>query len=274
MIASGSRLHAKELGEVERLRARVDELEMLLEVTRGEVAQAERAHATLRELVQLVSHDMRSPLGALRLRIDRLARRSRGALGWDETETAAPWFRSMRRLTDLLDTLMEFCRAQECPLEPCVETFDLTALVRAVVADADASMHREGLHFATESEDPLPPLRSDPIPVRLVLLHLLLHAAKQNDLGPVLVSITADGESHRVAIGARATRAAASEQAELVDLSAVDPDQEGWPPGTKLVFIAARELVTAFGGRLEANSESGGFGAVTLTIPSTPVAVP
>jgi signal transduction histidine kinase len=273
MIASSPQLHPTGHTDGEHLRARVDELEILLDVARGEAEQSARACSTLRDVLQLAAHEMRTPLGALRLQVDRLGRRARIARGSPGGgELSARCLRSLRHLNDMLETLTEYCRVQELRLAPRKETFDLAELVRTVVADVDSSTDGDGLHFATECEDPLPPLRGDPVLLRLVLLHLLLHAAAQPDPGPVLVTIAADGQSHRVTIETDASRGAVGQRQPL-DISAAAPSEQPWQPGAKLAFILARDLVTAIGGRMEARSEPGGFGAVTLTIPSNPLLV-
>jgi len=139
----------------------------------GELASLRSERAELQAMSHAVSHELRSPLGAILILSSLLTQECGPALDDQGREL-------LRRLTDcarstvaLMDRLLVLHRAAEQELAPVA--VDLRATVQAVYAE-QASQHAGPLPELVVHE--LPGLVADPALLRLLLANLLANAVK------------------------------------------------------------------------------------------------
>ena len=155
------------------------------EVLENTSRQLARSNADLERFATVVSHDLRSPLTALSLNLQLLARQ----LPPDD-EDAAHSIREMRRSIDdmgaLIASLLEHGRASHEKLDLCA--CDLEELLSTVLKRLTASLQNSG---GQVTHDPLPLVRADQNQLMSVLQNLLENAIKYRSAEPPRIHISA-----------------------------------------------------------------------------------
>jgi signal transduction histidine kinase len=218
------------------------------------------------EFVSAAAHELRTPLTPLRLTIDRAARaldthddrdRARGALaGIDE---------HVRRMTHLVDTLLEASRVARGDLILVRRDMDLSALVHEILdRHADAARHSrcDITVFAQERIVG----RWDPQRLREAIAQLVGNAIKFGCGSPVRVELSSDGHLAHLLVRdeGRGIDAADHERIFYRFERAVSVRNFG---GLGVGLWIAREIARAHGGDVTVESALGEGAAFSLRLP-------
>lgn len=249
----------------------IDELshdfEELTARVRAQVRALEHADAARRDLVTNVSHDLRTPLTAVR-----------GSLEALETQTgqdAEPSLRAnldvARRNADhlerLIDHLFELSRLDgpDPPMRP--ERFALAELVYDVVAEYAGRAEAAGVRLEATQPPDLPLLRGDLGQIERALSNVLDNALRHTAAGgAVRVSMAAAVDSARIRVEDEGVGIPLEHQAHVFErFYRVAPGRGG--SGSGLGLAIARRIVELHGGSIELVSTPGEGTTVTLAFP-------
>lgn len=218
------------------------------------------------EFLTIASHELKTPLAALLLQIERLHRLSTKT---PELSPVRPGLEKVRgagkRLDRLIIELLDISRVAigQLRLEP--ESLDLVALAREVCARCEASAVAAGssLRFSGDAElvGQWDPLRLDQ-----VITNLVDNAIKYGRGQPIDVEVTRHGDLARVRVSDRGIGIATTERERVFERFArgVSTRQYG---GFGLGLWIVREIVAASGGRIEIGGEAGAGAVLTVTLP-------
>jgi signal transduction histidine kinase len=243
--------------------------------------QAAREAARLREeFLSVASHELKTPLTTLSLRLQALEREAAAAgatpLAGRVLQHVASGRRQAERLHALVAELLDVSRVDAGRLPLLLERVDLAALSREVVGHFEPQAERAGTPLRLEVQLPSPDAavgRWDPLRLEQVLGNLLSNALKYGAGAPVLVRVGAEG-------GAAAGRGVV--RLEVVDAGiGIAPEvlprifekfergvSDRHYGGLGLGLYLARHLVEAHGGRIRAGAGPGGRGArFTVELP-------
>jgi signal transduction histidine kinase len=256
-------------GEVPRLRAlRIAlwiavgaSIVCLLVVRRGLAAEA-RATAREKRFLASVTHELRTPLAAMRLFGERLAQgrgepREYGRLVAEESE----------RLEALVERVLAATRAIErphfAPVEPDV-------LMRSAVTLVAPRAERRDVVLTCRATTPLPTVTWDADAVRRAVLNLLDNAIKHGRQGGRVESLAfADGSSVCLSVSDDGPGIGRRERRDLFSRFARGKTDA---PGTGLGLHFAEQVAHAHGGRVDLVSEEGRGCTFTLRLPAHPPA--
>ncbi|XYI00197.1 ATP-binding protein [Sorangium sp. So ce1128] len=214
-----------------------------------------------------VAHDLRNPLAALKLTVDRLGpdrplppeERLRPMLARVGNEVA----RCDRMLTDLMD----IARMAGGELELRHQTRDACELAREVVELYRPTATAHELRLSVP-EEPVP-LRCDPVRIEQVLNNLVSNAIKYSPQGgAVHVAVAREGAEVAIAVADHGVGIAAEDQRRLFERYWRAPSSSSVAPGVGLGLWAARRIAEAHGGRIEVRSAAGEGSTFTLRLPS------
>jgi signal transduction histidine kinase len=223
---------------------------------------AAEARATAREKQFLagVTHELRTPLAAMRLFGERLAEgrgepREYGALVAEES----------RRLEALVEQVLAVTRAEERPsFAPVAPEQLLRSAVTLVLPRAE----RRGVSVRCGASEPLPEVTWDFEAVRRALLNLLDNAIKHGRAGG-LVSAEACAEGDAVCLSVSDDGPGIGPR-ERVSLFRRFARGKSEAPGTGLGLHFAEQVAHAHGGRVDLVSEEGRGCVFTLRLPVRP----
>jgi signal transduction histidine kinase len=246
------------------LRATITEQDGDLAVARDEASRAAVAKATF---LQLVSHELNTPLTALRLNLELL---DRGGSLSDERQRQRVRMlgKSSDRIIQIVESVLEYTRragsadaVPECWVA-------LSPFLEALVLDYTAIAAAKGLTFTAKIESELPSLPIEPQIVRCIVGNLLDNAIKFTDVGSIQLTAVRAGDNCRIDISDTGRGVQESELAAVFQpFSTKEPITGKHTPGLGLGLATVVALVEALGGQISLASNVGAGSRVQVTLP-------
>ncbi len=220
-------------------------------------------------MLGILGHDLRNPLSAVFAGSSLLLRRA--DLPEDAREQVARMDRASKRMLEMIETLLDFCRSRfkgTLPIAPV--TVDLHEVARAVTEELRAGNPGREVELTTRGDG-----RGccDPARMAQVLSNLvgnaLVHGARDE---PVRVSVAGEEDELSLAVSNDGTPI----PAELLPVL-FEPFRQG--PGSRdasrarglgLGLYIAKQIVTAHGGEIDVRSSADGGTTFTVRVPRWP----
>lgn len=148
-------------------------IEMLNRTLQGKLSELADANRDLQNFSSMVSHDLHAPLRRIAGFAEMLADRTRSTLDDDSLHFLERIRHNSKRMSALIDDLLEFARSTSTPLDRV--DVDLSALVREVCSESIDP--REGREVAISIGE-LPRIDADRALLKVVLVNLIGNAVK------------------------------------------------------------------------------------------------
>jgi signal transduction histidine kinase len=264
MAHAASRMSRGDYGQRVEVTSR-DEVGKLAEAFNSMAGEMEGLERLRRELVANVSHELKTPISALRARLENLL---------DGVEQPNPavlqvMLQQSERLSRLVEQLLDLSRLEsgDVPLE--LEPVDLAPLIQRVVAEVESSRPGNALQIKSAVTANLPPVTADRERIHQVLFNLLDNACRFTPAGgAVTVGAVRDNGTCEVRV-ADTGPGIPEEQLGLVfeRFYRVDPSRSRDDGGTGIGLAIARSVVEAHGGRIWAESRQGTGATFRFVLP-------
>ena len=243
-----------ELGEL------VDNInDMSLKISQSEKIQ--------QEFVSSVSHELRTPLTAIN--------------GWAETLAADPGanpeqtqrglniiVKESRRLTTMVEELLDFTRMQDGRFTLRVEETDLLAELEDAIFTYREIFSREGIELRYECADDLPPIIADGERMKQVFCNVLDNAAKHGGSGK-RIDVSVAAENGSMVIRVRDFGPGIPVE-ELPYVKQKFYKGSSKARGSGIGLAVCDEIITRHGGTFDIGNAHGGGALVTITLPIAP----
>jgi signal transduction histidine kinase len=235
-------------------------------ITLRDVTAQRRLERARRDLVANVSHELKTPIAALKgflelLEDERVSER-------DRREFLAAMSQETARLERLVEEQLQLARLDAGALPLAREALDLGALAEEVVAPRIPLAAREGIELSARPDaSAAAVVHADPARIEQILLILLDNALRHTPAGGrVEVAVGRDGGHATVAVRDTGEGIAAGSQPFVFDrFYRGDASREGRSAGLGLAI--ARGLAAAHGGAIDLESEVGRGSTFTLRLP-------
>ena len=201
--------------------------------------------ALRRQLMADVAHELRTPLAILQGRVEGLID---GVYPRDD-ERLNELLGEISHLSRLVEDLRTIANAEAGALELRKERFDLVELIRDVAGDV-----------AVDAPEELA-IDADPVRIREVLLNLLSNAKRYSDA--VRIRVEARPRDVMIEVSDRGPGISEEELPRIFERFQKGRDSRG----TGLGLAIARDLVTAHGGTISAQSGAGEGTTITISLP-------
>ena len=225
------------------------------------IGQSEKMQS---EFISSVSHELRTPLTAI--------------TGWGETLVSAEELnpaeikrgittilKETRRLTRMVEELLDFTRIQDGRFTLNVEKCDLRAEFEDTVFMYGNRLRQEGIQLDyLDNDEDIPEISCDPSRMRQVFLNILDNAAKNGGSERITASI--HWESHDVVVQIRDFGPGIPE-AELPHVKLKFYKGSSKARGSGIGLAVCDEIVTMHGGNLNIENADGGGVLVTIRLP-------
>ena len=253
--------------------SRKRELETALETVRVARDHAEQASQLKSNFLSLVSHELRTPLSTLLLQLELLQRQEQ-ADGGDKAEKARKGLErmhsSVRRLMDMMGSLLDFARVESGRVVARPEAVDLPALAGEVLAELQPQAERKQLELRLVCAPGVGTIPSDPRLLRTVLLNLVGNGVKFTEAGEVALELGPAGAGPGVELRVRDTGPGIPPDRQalvFLPFEQLEGIQSKQTPGFGLGLAIVKELVAALGGRIALSSDPGAGATFTVWLP-------
>jgi len=244
-------IQARHLTEVRRLEAEVERRERL---------------SALGNLAAIVGHEVRNPLNAISMGLQRLRREFRPQGEPDEYARMMELMQGeVKRLNGIVEEFLSLAR----PVPLKLESVRVEELLREVATLVGADAEHRRVHLSVRIPADLPEVRLDPNYLKQVLLNLVMNGLEAMPHGGALT------------LGALASRNSVTVTVEdtgqgiAPDLlpTIFEPYVTTKTKGMGLGLAIARKIVEAHGGRIDVGSRPGEGTRFAITLPLNPPAV-
>ena len=242
-----------------------DEVGDLIDAVNDMSMKIKQSEKMKSEFISSVSHELRTPLTAIN--------------GWAETimngevRDASDVKKGMgiivseaRRLTNMVEELLEFSRIEDGRFTLSVEPMDIKAELEDAVYTYTEFFRREGITLThTDCEEEFPPIPGDPERMRQVFCNLLDNAAKHGGSGTRIdTAIRREGDAAVITI--RDYGPGIPEE-ELPHVKYKFYKGSSKARGSGIGLAVCEEIVTRHNGRLDIGNAEGGGCIVTIRLP-------
>jgi signal transduction histidine kinase len=212
-----------------------------------------------------ISHDLRTPLAAIRWSADLLHSGSLGPLTPRQKRLAETIQSSSRRLLTLAGQIVELGRLRAGRLHLELRPTDLRDVIGQAVDEVRPLAERGQLRLEVEVPQDLPQTAADPERLHQIVVNLLANAVRFTPPGG-RVSVSAKPDGAEVTV--RVTDTGVGIPADLL-AKIFDPYEQAHRGrgGSGVGLTMVRGLVEAHGGRVWAESEEGRGSCFTFTLP-------
>jgi signal transduction histidine kinase len=241
-----------------------------LDEERLRAVRAEKGIRDRDEFLSVAAHELRTPLTALQLKLqglERLVAERQHELPRPEVASVRihDALRQIRRLTDLVERLLDFSRINAGQLAMTRRPAELIELVHLAIRDVRSVSVLAPAEIRVRSDGESHG-NWDPARVREVLVHLLHNAIKYSGGAPVEITV----ENGEAEVGLRVSDSgigiAAVDQERIFDAyERAVPIQHF--PGLGLGLYVSRRIVEAHGGTLTVSSQLGQGASFLVTLP-------
>ncbi|HEV2855645.1 MAG TPA: MEDS domain-containing protein [Thermoanaerobaculia bacterium] len=264
------------MAQIRRARVSEQKLEEVSLRLSQKRAALERADRAKEDLLSMLAHELRNPLGTISNALQVLRMKGEG----DETGKRAieAAERQVLHQAMLIDNLLEASRVTRGEVELQCEELDLAQLVRETVKGYRGTVKDAGIALDLQIADEPLPVRGDHLRLSQALSNLLDNAAKFTDPGGrITVRASRGAEGKRAVVSVR-DNGAGIEPEELPYVFEVftqgDHSLDRSMGGLGVGLAVVKGLIEMHGGEVRARSEGPGKGAeLTFQLPLEPAAV-
>ncbi|MFW0837987.1 MAG: ATP-binding protein [Candidatus Komeilibacteria bacterium] len=138
------------------------------------------------EFVSVASHQLRTPLSAVKWLLELLLAGDVGELNKQQLELLQDAFASNNRMIDLVNDLLNVSRLESAKIEVKPESVNLAKLLAAVQKDLAVQVKQKKLQWDDKAVDNVPDIKVDPSLISQVLQNLLSNAVKYSRVGTTI----------------------------------------------------------------------------------------
>jgi len=220
------------------------------------------------DFVANVSHELKTPLALIRLFAETLE------LGRVPTEEKKQQYhriinKESRRLTQLINNILDFSRIEAGRKEYRLVRTDLAAVVRDVVDAYRFPIEHQGFTLDLAVAEDLPEMETDPEALSQALINLLNNAIKYSPADKsIAVSVRRQGDRVLVSVADRGIGIPKAEQKRIFEkFYRVESSLVHSTKGSGLGLALVQHITEAHGGRVEVTSAPGEGSTFTLSLP-------
>lgn len=216
------------------------------------------------EFVSIASHQLRSPLTAMKGYSSMLLEGSFGALGDKAREAVDRIFQSSQRLVVIIEDFLNLSRIEQGRMQYEFATVELRSLVETVVKEMEATAKNENLYLRFENDGKNYNITADAGKVRQVVSNVIDNAIKYTEVGGITISVQKDETTRKVLLSVKDTGIGVKAEVIPKLFQKFTRDKDAGKVnimGTGLGLYVAKEIMIAHRGNIWVDSDGPGKGS-------------
>ena len=249
----------KEVNTRERIEALADELASANERLR----ELDRQKS---EFVSIASHQLRSPLTAIKGYSSMILEGSFGPVQEKALEAINRIFESSQRLVVIIEDFLNISRIEQGRMQYEFSSVDLAKTVKEVVQEMEGNFKRANLYLKYNESTPGPfMVTADSGKIRQVVTNIIDNGVKYTPTGGITVTLHRDDERHKVLLEVSDTGIGIPPEVMprlFEKFSRAEDAGKTNIAGTGLGLFVAKEIMKAHRGNIWVDSEGKGKGSI------------
>ncbi len=219
------------------------------------------------EFLSLASHQLRSPLTAIKGYTSMLLEGSFGQVTPDQKEAIDRVFQSSSHLAKVVEDLLNVSKIEQGGLKYEMAPFDFEKISHDLATDLSVTAEKKGLKLNFVSDGKTHMVNGDMEKIRQVILNIIDNAIKYTEKGSITVAINRDEERNMEALSVTDTGMGISADEKEVLFQKFSRGEGGKTntSGSGLGLYLAKQISEAHGGHISIDSPGVGKGS-TFTI--------
>ncbi len=232
--------------------------------------EIEKAYKVKSEFLSSMSHELRTPLNSIIGFSSVLLGPSGDPLSPDQRMALEKVLKNGKHLLQLINDILDISKLESGRMVLSVETEDIASIISNCALIVEPLIQSKRLSLTQDIQQNLPPLTTDIVKVRQILVNLLSNAAKFTEKGGITITVR-QSDTGIVSFAVKDTGIGIeSKNFDKVfeEFQQVDSSSTRKYKGTGLGLPIARRLARMLGGDLMVESEFSKGSTFTLTVPS------
>jgi signal transduction histidine kinase len=218
------------------------------------------------QFVSSVSHELKTPLTAIRMFAENLQSRPEAARM--QSEYLDIIVNESERLSRLVDNVLDFSKIEQDSKLYSMRAVSLDEVVRMAARAIEYPLTQKGFTLRVESQEGIGPVRADADALKQAILNLLINAMKYS--GPsreVGLRLSAASRQARIRVWDQGVGIPPEEHQRIFERFYRVPSPENKLSGAGLGLALVRHIAEAHGGAVDVESAPGQGSAFTIRLP-------
>ena len=215
-----------------------------------------------------MSHELRTPLNVIIGYTDLQLEGAFGDLAEDHLETLATVRQQALQLLELIQATLDMSRLERGLMTVDLCDIAIGALFEQLQVQIPQAWRKSAVELNWRVPTGLPPIRTDPSKLAILLRNLVHNALKFTHHGMVTVSVSPRSDTQMTFVVQDSGVGIKSEHlSEIFDMFRQAPDGESSPGGVGLGLYIVKRLATVLGAEIEVSSAPGRGATFRIHVP-------
>ena len=220
------------------------------------------------KFTSMVSHELRSPLGAIKEGINLVLEGLAGNINDEQRELLDTAKRNTDRLGRLINNVLDFQKMKSGKMTFDIRENDINEAVLEVNKAMSLLAKEKGLDLVVDADDSIPKVRVDKDKIIQVLTNLVGNAIKYTEKGNITIGTKQEDNTVHVIVRDTGMGIKAEDMEKLFQVfEQLDSTRNKKRGSTGLGLAISKEIILAHKGKIWAESEVGKGSAFHFTIP-------
>lgn len=203
------------------------------------------------EFLSVASHELRTPMGAIRANLSMILSGDYGPVNKDLVEPLSDMKNSTIRLVELVSDLLNVARIEAGRMKFELKEFNIQDAANTVVTDLAPLGKEKGVKVIATPVKNVKTVQGDIDKVKQILTNLIGNSLKFTDKGSITVTLTPHDDGVEINVTDTGIGITPEDQAKLFGkFNQITSAQAGKPAGTGLGLYISREMVRKMGGEM------------------------
>ncbi|MGH7789992.1 MAG: sensor histidine kinase, partial [Candidatus Binatia bacterium] len=233
------------------------------------IADLQSANQLKEEFMATMSHELRTPLNVIIGYTDLQLEGAFGDLPEDHRDTLGTVRQQALQLLELIQATLDMSRLERGLMTVDLRDISISQLFEQLQVQIPPAWRKPTVELNWRMVPGLPPIRTDPSKLQILLRNLVHNALKFTHHGMVTVSVAAraDGQQLTFVVQDSGVGIKAEHLSEIFEMFRQAPDGEGSPGGVGLGLYIVKRLATVLGAEIEVSSAPGRGATFRIHVP-------